>query len=466
MGIRRIRVSVWLWLGIAVCFAGIPEQAYAQNAPDAASSQTQRREAMKQFLAAVAVAKNNLAATYYVQGQYDSAGVQLRDVLTIAPDFAAAHLTLGLVYFAQGNYTEALKAFKAATPDSAARSRMAQAALDTVYAWARQQFDRVVSGTPNLAVAHNTLAMVYHQAGFLSDATRHYKAAIAADSLYMDAYHNLGRLYADAGRFEEAVEVFERAAMSGKDLPKVYANLGVAYMGVERTDDAIRAWRKAAELNPDNAQIYMNLGVAYETQAKNDSAAVFWKRAIAADSSFLAPRVALARLQVTLHRYEDAAVLYRRILDTGARDPRILAELGFVYEMLERYDEALKHYQEAFRLDPENSDISASIALVAQKKRERDQARQANKIRVRQIVVKTEQEARDILAQLRNGADFTELARMRSIDPSAAAGGDLGYFGPGDMLPEFERAAMALQVGEVSGVIKTDLGYHVIKRIE
>ncbi len=81
------------------------------------------------------------------------------------------------------------------------------------------------------------------------------------------------------------------------------------------------------------------------------------------------------------------------------------------------------------------------------------------------ILVETETQARQILNQLKQGASFEELARKYSIDrASGAKGGDLGRFGRGDFLPAFEKAVFHLKVGEVSGIVKTNLGYHIIKR--
>lgn len=74
--------------------------------------------------------------------------------------------------------------------------------------------------------------------------------------------------------------------------------------------------------------------------------------------------------------------------------------------------------------------------------------------------------AEDVLKQVQGGGDFAELAKKYSQDSSAAAGGDLGLFGKGQMVPEFENAAFALQVGQVSGIVKTKYGYHIIKVTE
>ncbi len=87
-----------------------------------------------------------------------------------------------------------------------------------------------------------------------------------------------------------------------------------------------------------------------------------------------------------------------------------------------------------------------------------------SQIKASHILVKTEGEAEKILERLKKGEDFATLAKKYSIDPgSAKNGGDLGYFSPGQMVPEFESAAAKLKPGEISEPIKTKFGYHIIK---
>jgi len=66
--------------------------------------------------------------------------------------------------------------------------------------------------------------------------------------------------------------------------------------------------------------------------------------------------------------------------------------------------------------------------------------------------------------EIEGGADFAALAREHSDCPSGADGGALGTFGRGQMVPEFETATFALEVGETSGTVETDFGYHLIQR--
>lgn len=69
-------------------------------------------------------------------------------------------------------------------------------------------------------------------------------------------------------------------------------------------------------------------------------------------------------------------------------------------------------------------------------------------------------------AEIADGADFADLARKNSDCPSGAEGGDLGKFPRGAMVPEFDKAAFALEPGQVSDVIETAFGYHLIQRTE
>lgn len=87
-------------------------------------------------------------------------------------------------------------------------------------------------------------------------------------------------------------------------------------------------------------------------------------------------------------------------------------------------------------------------------------------MRASHIRVPTSEEAEKILAQLEKGANFEQLARDKSVDPTAQRGGDIGYFPKGQLMPEFENACNRLKPHETSGVVKTKLGYHIIKLTE
>lgn len=85
------------------------------------------------------------------------------------------------------------------------------------------------------------------------------------------------------------------------------------------------------------------------------------------------------------------------------------------------------------------------------------------KVKAKHILLKTEAEGESTLARLHKGEKFDKLANELSVDKTSAEfGGDLGYFGKGDFIAEFEEAAFALEVGEMSNLVKTEVGYHII----
>ncbi len=88
------------------------------------------------------------------------------------------------------------------------------------------------------------------------------------------------------------------------------------------------------------------------------------------------------------------------------------------------------------------------------------------KVKTRHILVSTEEEAREIIEELNEGKDFSELAEQKSIAPNAAMGGMLDYFIMGQVINEYEEVAFSLEVENISEPVKTDDGYYIIQLIE
>ena len=78
------------------------------------------------------------------------------------------------------------------------------------------------------------------------------------------------------------------------------------------------------------------------------------------------------------------------------------------------------------------------------------------------ILVSTVHEAKAILEEVKSGASFETLAKEHSSCRSGARGGDLGTFGPGQMVPAFDKVVWSAPIGEVQGPVQTDFGYHLI----
>ena len=84
--------------------------------------------------------------------------------------------------------------------------------------------------------------------------------------------------------------------------------------------------------------------------------------------------------------------------------------------------------------------------------------------RASHILVKDRSLAEQLLRKIRQGANFRSIARDFSTCPSKSKGGDVGWFGPGKMVPAFEAAVKRLGTGSVSNVVSTQFGFHIIKQ--
>jgi len=118
-------------------------------------------------------------------------------------------------------------------------------------------------------------------------------------------------------------------------------------------------------------------------------------------------------------------------------------------------DDARKFYDENPKQFERSEQIRASHILIKPvfiKDGDPNEAKAAAKVK-----------AQDMLKKAKSGADFAQLAISNSMGPSAPKGGDLGFFSKGDMTPAFEKVAFELSVGQISDIVETGYGYHIIR---
>jgi len=86
-----------------------------------------------------------------------------------------------------------------------------------------------------------------------------------------------------------------------------------------------------------------------------------------------------------------------------------------------------------------------------------------SKATARHILVDSEAQCAELKTQIEAGADFADIAKQHSSCPSSRNGGDLGEFGPGMMVPEFDKVVFSAEIGTVQGPVKTQFGYHLLE---
>jgi peptidyl-prolyl cis-trans isomerase C len=152
--------------------------------------------------------------------------------------------------------------------------------------------------------------------------------------------------------------------------------------------------------------------------------------------------------------------LVERQLLAQAADKAKIASTDEYKRRLEYYStKALRDSYFKTKIEPTISDDEAK------KRYEEETAKitPEEEVRARHILVKTEKEAKEIAEELKKGGNFEEIAKAKSIGPSAPRGGDLGHFTKDKMVPEFSEVAFKLKKGQISAPVKTNFGWHIIK---
>lgn len=204
-----------------------------------------------------------------------------------------------------------------------------------------------------------------------------------------------------------------------------------------------------------------------------------WEAKLKDDKQFNASLEELVLEQVILEKVIMDEAIAAKIEVT---DEEVNAEVENVkksYKNAEDYDKYLKENnftEETFKEDVKKqilvtkylkSKAEEIMKLEPSEKELKDlynkYAAEFKKVQASHILVDTEEEAKEIKAKLDKGEDFATLAKEFSTCPSAAEGGNLGFFAANEMIAEFSNAAFAMSVGEISEPVKSSFGYHVIK---
>ncbi len=320
--------------------------------------------------------------------------------------------------------------------------------LDTAYIYTNS--DLVIKATGYLlsATPQDVTLLKWRAAAYESDSK--YKAAIVdrttviklvgGNSELASAYDRRSWPYRLTNQYQLALEDLNRAIELDAGTHSFFFNRAQVFKKIKQTAKAIADYTSALALITNTDRSYADY--------LYDRAKLYRQTGT--------PAKALADLNTVIA--QDAK-------NSKSRGLRILILIEQKNSM-----QAVKELKKLKNSDPKyyKSFLPKAKALYDKQKAEslakKTKTQPETKIRARHILVKTREDALDIIERLKSGADFASLAKNFSIGPSSKQGGDLGYFERGTMVKPFADAAFALKPGEYSGPVQTRFGWHVIKR--
>ncbi len=169
-----------------------------------------------------------------------------------------------------------------------------------------------------------------------------------------------------------------------------------------------------------------------------------------------------ARMQVGLSAEDVSAAIEEHRRDyPEAEFQQMLRERGVPLEQWRQDLEQSLLMEKVVRQAVYDQVEVSDADVAAYYEQQKDEFDRPEQVRALQIVVADEAEGKTVLELIRGGRPFSEVARQYSLSPDAEQGGDLGFFSRGQMPLEFDQAVFALPVGKLSGLVKTEYGYHL-----
>lgn len=183
------------------------------------------------------------------------------------------------------------------------------------------------------------------------------------------------------------------------------------------------------------------------------------------------------RLEIPVSAQEIDDVLSRltESLPEGVSIDQVLAAQSMTVADLRQEIESNERVRKLYRSKTDSAGQATDAEVQTFYEENREQFTNKEEVSASHILIATDEtasaeddakakaEAEDVLAQLKKGSDFAELAMAKSDCPSKERGGDLGSFGRGQMVPSFEEAAFSQPIGEIGSIVKTQFGYHIIR---
>lgn len=297
--------------------------------------------------------------------------------------------------------------------------------------------------------------------GRLEESLTRYEAALKQGAGSAEVLNRVAELYLINSNPARAVQLLHRSLQESPGQLPVYSGLNEAFLALGRLDSALYYVYEARRLAPDNSGVRSQLGYLYLQSGDLDRARVHLDSALQLDDRNVHGHRLIALYHTHKDQPDSAVQRYQMVLELLPDDVEAHNNIAFLMAAQGQYLDALEWYRKtrALAQDPQ---LLHAIHLNVEAIR----AIMDGKMRARYILVQSETQATELRRRVdEDGEDFGELAAKHSRAPNARDGGDLGFFGPGDMLPVVEENVLQLQVGEMSPVLRLERGYMLIQRL-
>lgn len=296
--------------------------------------------------------------------------------------------------------------------------------------------------------------------GMLNQAIAQFERAVELGAGSPQVLNQLAGLYLATDQPQKSIVILKRSLAEKPGQLALYSRLGEVFLALGQLDSAIYYVEEARTLAPQTSTIYSSLGFLYLQKGQLQQAREFLQKSHELDEDNPEALRFLGFYYTQVDSLDQAIDYYTRMTERVPQDVEAHNNIAFLYSQKGQYPEALAYYKKA-------KDLAADprFAHAINMNMEAIRAIMDGKMRARYILVKSAVEARDIIQRLEKGADFGDLAAQFSLAPNAVDGGDAGFFGAGELMPEFEGAVLQLQVGQYSQPVNVQQGYMVIQRL-
>ena len=300
----------------------------------------------------------------------------------------------------------------------------------------------------------------YMEQGRLQLAVTEYEKALAAGAGSAPFMNRISALYMQTGQFPKALKTLRASLREEPGQLVLYSRIGEVHLAMGQLDSAIASVDYARKIMPGNSAVHSALAFFLLKAKRVVRAKAHLDTALSLDKDNPEAHRLLGFYNAQSDSVERAIYHYNKLAELVPGDVEGFNNIAFLHSQQQRYLPALEYYKKAQE--------RASDPYISQAISDNMEAVRAiidGKMRARYILIKTETAARNIHQRLSAGEDFSLLAQQFSLAPNAQDGGDLGFFGPGELLPVFEEAVVQLSEGEVSDVLSIPQGFVIIQRL-